>query len=403
MKMTMSNVNENALDSQRSAEDSDLLERSTRKRKVSGEVSGAAAVTPAESTPLENPSPAAVDVVAETPTDETNMQIESDGVPVRGAGLEPPPPIADALPRSYLDSVVGNGANAAPFLMDSLDDEEEAADLSGEDDLELEDSDPTYSCPQPASDHVAVASESDHPMTEEQMSQAHNVAPAVNTNVGMSAAPKTKPYGSWMIVTRKERRQPAQTSGPSTRAPVGGVGVDRGAAGSRYAPLETEEGSDAVPVAATSTHSSRRPDKQPVASGSGVVRQQTVSRRANVIANERQIANDRAEGRPGNHLEKDQAPRHSIASGSGSRRAAEEDEHVVVRGENGGQVVNSTRVHNGDSPVMAPVASTEFSQEHHTDPPDALDVEAPTFSRSVSISPSSGRIGSCPDFDSGGA
>nr|GMD04403.1 hypothetical protein Iba_chr06aCG17970 [Ipomoea batatas] len=216
----MSKVNENALDAQRSDEDSDLLERSTRKRKVSGEVSGAAAVNPTESTSLENPLPAAVDVVAETPTDETNIQIESDGVPVSGAGLEPPSPIAGALPRSYLDSV--------------------------------------------------VASERDHPMTEEQLSQAHNVAPVVHTNVGTSAAPKTKPYGSWMLVTRKERRPPAQKSGPSPRAPVGGAGVERGVAGSRYAPLETEEVSDAVPVATASANPSRRPDKQPVASAASV-------------------------------------------------------------------------------------------------------------------------------------
>nr|GMC97870.1 uncharacterized protein LOC109156749 [Ipomoea batatas] len=286
----MSNVNENALDSQRSSEDSDLLERSTRKRKVSDEATGNATVTPAEYTPLEKLSPAAVDVVAEMPTDEPNrsaMQIETDGVfhqdavPVSGAGMEPPAPIAEALPRSYLDSVVGSGAGAAPFLMASLSDEDDAADLSGDDDL--------------------------------------------------------------------ERRQPAQTSGPSTRAPVGGAGTERGAVGSRYAPLETEDGSGAVPEIVAQTLKPNRAGDQ--------------------------TNNLLAEGRTGTHLEKEQASRRHIASGSGSRRAAEEDEHVVVRGENGGQVVNSTRVNNGDSPVMAPVVSTELSQEHHTDPPDALDVE----------------------------
>nr|GMC62899.1 Transposon Ty3-I Gag-Pol polyprotein [Ipomoea batatas] len=324
-----------------------------------GLATGNATVTPAESTPLEKLSPAAVDVVAETPTDEPNrsaMQIETDGVPVSGAGMEPPAPTAEALPRSYLDSVVGNGASAAPFLMASLSDEDDAADLSGDDDL-------------------AVNSESGQPMTGQDLSPAHTATPVVNTNVGTNAAQRTKPYGSWMLVTRKERRQPAQTSGPSNRAPVGGAGNERGAVGSRYAPLEMEDGSGAVPANAAQTQPSRRPDKQPAVSGSGAVRQQAVSRRANVIVNERQITNDRAEGRPGNHLEKEQASRRHIASGSGSRRAAEEDEHVVVQVENGGQVVNSTRVNNGDSPVMAPVISTELSQELHTDPPDALDVE----------------------------
>nr|GLL37713.1 titin homolog isoform X2 [Ipomoea trifida] len=70
----------------------------------------------------------------------------------------------------------------------------------------------------------------------------------------------------------------------------------------------------------------------------------------------------RAQGRTENPLEKEQVSTRRIASGSGSRRAAEEDEHVVVRDENGGS-------------ESSPIASTDATSEHHADPLDALDVE----------------------------
>nr|GMD45723.1 uncharacterized protein LOC109156749 [Ipomoea batatas] len=325
--------------------DSDLLERSTRKRKVSEDDSGNTTVVSDEVTPPEQQSPA--EVVAETPLIEhtgTAMQIENDGVVPAdlGAEMTPPAPVAGALPRSYMDSVVGSGAD---------------------------------SCPHKVADQTAVEAESGQAMVDHTTSTPRSATPVVSTTAGTNAAQRPKPYGSWMLVTRKERRQSVQVSGPANRIPGGGAGNDRGASGSRYAPLETVDGSGTVPAIATQAQPRRRADKQPVVSGSAVVRNQATPRMANVIVNERQIVNDRAESQTGTQVATEQATRRHMASGSRSRRAAEKDEHVVVRGENGGQVVNSTKVVNGESPEMTTVASTETSPEHHADPPDALDVE----------------------------
>nr|GMD76299.1 ATG8-interacting protein 2-like [Ipomoea batatas] len=63
-------------------------------------------------------------------------------------------------------------------------------------------------------------------------------------------------------------------------------------------------------------------------------------------------------------------------TGSCSRRAAEEDEHVVIRGVQGGKVISSTTVQNGEKAMAtAPAASLPLT-EHHGDPPEDLDDEA---------------------------
>nr|GLL33563.1 uncharacterized protein LOC109146841 [Ipomoea trifida] len=63
------------------------------------------------------------------------------------------------------------------------------------------------------------------------------------------------------------------------------------------------------------------------------------------------------------------------SSGTSSRRAAEEDEHVVIRGENGGNLISSSRVYTGEVCVEAVPADGCSSPEHHGDPPDAFDPE----------------------------
>lgn len=72
--------------------------------------------------------------------------------------------------------------------------------------------------------------------------------------------------------------------------------------------------------------------------------------------------------------EKDQTPQ-SLSTGSGSRRAAAEDEHVVSRGEKGGQVISTSRVLNGEPIKDASAAVDNLSFEHHADPPNALNYE----------------------------
>nr|GLL49392.1 uncharacterized protein LOC109193865 [Ipomoea trifida] len=318
-----------ALSAQRSSEDSDLLERSTRKRKVNDGTSGTALPVPAETQPLEDTMapPSSVEVVGGGSSPAVDlpasaMQIEEvrDGIQSVAAdpdsGTPIPPPIANALPRSYLDTMAG----VTP---------------------------PTAS-------------------------------PAAGTQGGSAAAGKSKPYGSWMIVTRKDNRPIGRSNGsgkqPETggrNASAGGVTPTHSASGSRFAPLVEDSGADLPPP---QERHERRAGKQPVENGSEVARQPSRARRANVIVNERQIENDRAMARAVPTTETEQvASRQS--RGSGSRRAAEEDEHVVIRGEMGGQVIHSTRVVTEDVPTVSNEESADHSREHHTDPPDDFDME----------------------------
>lgn len=97
------------------------------------------------------------------------------------------------------------------------------------------------------------------------------------------------------------------------------------------------------------------------------------SRRANVIANGKQIMND-APAAPPSAREQTPTGGHTLR-GSCSRRAAEEDEHVVVRGEKGDNLIESTRVSIREQ-LHADTPNTACpSPEHHEDPPDGFDFD----------------------------
>ncbi|XP_019158270.1 PREDICTED: uncharacterized protein LOC109154983 [Ipomoea nil] len=59
----------------------------------------------------------------------------------------------------------------------------------------------------------------------------------------------------------------------------------------------------------------------------------------------------------------------------GLRRATEEDEHVVVGGEQGGLVIHSSRVFGGDEAGDLPSPVWHLTKEHHNDPPGHVDDE----------------------------
>nr|GMD52524.1 ribonuclease H [Ipomoea batatas] len=98
------------------------------------------------------------------------------------------------------------------------------------------------------------------------------------------------------------------------------------------------------------------------------------ARRANVIANENQIENEPTRPHSGTVTGKEptQGRRHT---GSSSRRAAEEDEHVVIRGAQGGKVISSTTVPNGETNMGEIPEANHPVDEHHGDPPGAIDAE----------------------------
>nr|GMD01724.1 uncharacterized protein LOC109156749 [Ipomoea batatas] len=342
----METENSNALSPQRYSEDSDLLERSTRKRKVGDGTSGEAQQNPVDATGMGQSSLGDVAVVEETPLSDhpaSAMQIEGDGTPMTvtdnssSSGAAAQTPAGVALPRSYLDSVDSCPTVRAEDEVEDMGDGEGLAD------------------PMAANPHTAN--------------------PGVRSALAESVNRRPKPYGSWMIVTRKDRRQAGRPPGPGHQGDTGGrttfAGGANQASGSRYAPLDDEVNAGDHQAA---EQPGRRADKQPAVSGSVAARQTTRSRRPNVIANEQQINNDRPNGRNSHPTATAQMPRRQ-ATGSGPRRAAEEDEHVVIRGEQGGQVINSTRVVNGDAPDPTTVVPTATTPEHHTDPPDDFDVE----------------------------
>nr|GMD54698.1 classical arabinogalactan protein 4-like [Ipomoea batatas] len=203
------------------------------------------------------------------------------------------------------------------------------------------------------------------------------------------ATPTRAPYGPWMIVTRKERRPPAS---PPAQGRQGERNGQRGNAdvarnsppvpGSRFAPLEAD--SEVPPTGqaleANADHGTLNPNQQGLddhtrhslsASASPGTRGRP--RRANVIANEKQIVNDTSAPSPAVPVRAPTTGRQS--TGSTSRRAAEEDEHVVIRGEMGGNVINSTRVTTGESSAAVTPDDVCHTPEHHADPPDGLDPE----------------------------
>nr|GMD45828.1 hypothetical protein Iba_chr10dCG13760 [Ipomoea batatas] len=228
---------------QRSPEDDDLLERSTKKTKVrigstgntsadnsgsspSGDLRSEAesdmvAETPSDAMPQQVSSDSPMQVEVDTPSDvmpqqvlsESPMQVEVDNlVPVAdvsataGGSAETPPPAVqgDGRPKSYLDSVVGQGTNAAPFLP-------VAPLVSGEEQVQ----------------HNEVQ---------------HNPPFPVEPSNGRGAASRARPYGPWMIVTRADRRPAGRPPGQN-----GSTGHNKGnnfATGSRFAPLDGSDNSD---------------------------------------------------------------------------------------------------------------------------------------------------------------
>nr|GLL37462.1 uncharacterized protein LOC109193892 [Ipomoea trifida] len=321
----------------------------TRKRKVTDGTSVADPQSPAETTTSGSSTPEGVEFVAETPLEDDPalaMQVEdasatphlpeaapdsgsrpSGRVPeaAPGSGTTPTAPIGNAPPRSP-DEAVG----------------ETSAGVAGV-------------------EQVAAM-------------PPHGNQPARN-NAAMAAPRRSNPYGSWMIVTRNDRRQSGRQSGNGKHTDTGGRAPTSGganrASGSRYAPLEEEEVTE-DPQAPEQP--ARRADKQPVVSGSDAARHRNRSRRANVVVNEKQIENDRSTHQPTATAITEPVSQRRMA-GLGPRRAAEEDEHVVIRGEQGGQVIHSTRVANGEAPVTTSIGPDNSSPEHHSDPPDGFDLE----------------------------
>nr|GMC75390.1 uncharacterized protein LOC109156749 [Ipomoea batatas] len=196
-----------------------------------------------------------------------------------------------------------------------------------------------------------------------------------------------RPYGPWMIATRKERRQqgrqgdqgrPAAPMAQTTNA--GHAKTAQIRSGSRFAPLENDElpkenddqnGSGMALGDANLETENTHNDTQP---GPSTSAPQRTARRANVIANEKQIANEvpRTNAQASAEKELGKGKRQTSVV---PRRAAEEDEHVVNRGAQGGSVICSTTVLSEETSDADHTSGAVPHTEHHGDPPEKVDEE----------------------------
>nr|GMD79749.1 uncharacterized protein LOC109193865 [Ipomoea batatas] len=162
---------------------------------------------------------------------------------------------------------------------------------------------------------------------------------ANGASVSKGKAPNvtTSPYDPRMIATRRERRAVGWPIGQGRTVEKSGqednlvvLAEDNVATqvveDNPEEPLPT---SGALPAATLSTTQGGR------------------SRRANVIVNEKLITNDPTIIRD-IPVTETTPPSSRRQSKKTPKRAAEEDEHVVVLVENGGTIINSSRVHNGE-------------------------------------------------------
>nr|GMC51518.1 uncharacterized protein LOC109158503 [Ipomoea batatas] len=351
-------MNTKTLSSQRSSEDLDLLERSTKKSKHIARGPADSAMEIVEETPqssgVGNEDMESEEVVAETPVGDqgaiglngsasdpaeaipATSDLGKDGhtsVPI--ADEEPAIPHGGVPARSYLDTVVGTGTEAnARVNEEAAADRDRSRGHSGENDGSAE---------------------------ERRVPLAGN-----------------RPYGSWMIVTRKERRQQGRPAGQTHP----GETTVQGSAGGRQKEIPTGTGSRFALLGNDDEQEGYEQQAETVALGGHQNRAQPTglggrSRRSNVIASEKQIQNEVHTPRavPTNERNLSTGRR---SSGACSRRAAEEDEHVVIRGEQGGKVTSTTVVHPDDaegSGVNDVPAMNQPTSEHHADPPGAIDEE----------------------------
>nr|GLL29616.1 uncharacterized protein LOC109158503 [Ipomoea trifida] len=392
----LSEKNLKMLATQRFSDEQDLLDRSTKKPKGGGSSS---APMDLENNDVQDPvlsegasDPDQVSLVEETP--QTEMPMELANSMMHDAGTEDggsesdhisqvaetPPmvtPVADPNVQTA-EPVVGNlpptnappgeqlqGDAPVPHQVDRVAQQPRSylATVVG-----------SGTAPRQDPDEVDNAGNENEQDRSDQQTAG---APSNMSNGGFTA----RPYGPWMIAQRRERRQ------NGIPAVQGRQGVTRGATrqpassdgglpagGSRFAPLENDNGPDVVaeedPRGAAGGRIAERADNQipPQAENRGR------SRRANVIVSEKQIANEKSNGGPAQSPATGSAPVRGPSS-SRANRAAEEEEHVVIRGEQGGKVVSSTRVSAVRTPMEIPVESMSVIPEHHGDPPVQHDDE----------------------------
>ncbi|XP_031124347.1 uncharacterized protein LOC116027061 [Ipomoea triloba] len=237
------------------------------------------------------------------------------------------------------------------------------------------------SCPTSPIEATVVVSTDQNADPGQAVANADPTAQVAGVQQGHQTSTRAKPYGPWMIAPRRDRRPTGRPAGPGKTVAIEGLpgnvsaaGPRANTSGSRFAPLEDDPTSENHSALEDSREPVHQRETQPAQQTAATTTRNQRTRRANVVVNERQIINEPAEGRLVSVLEKEESSR-ANQSASRPRRAAEEDEHVVICGEQGGQVINETRVVTGDAIAVAPNVNSNPMSEHHADPPNAWDEE----------------------------
>nr|GLL19578.1 uncharacterized protein LOC109158503 [Ipomoea trifida] len=352
--------NTKTLSNQRSAEDLDLLERSTKKSKQDAG----------------DPVVSEMEIVAETPLSsgdgiEDMVSVEEEAVSLGEdrSAMDPNgvvPDQVEVVPETPL--VVGNGQPPERISGDPVIPSGGAPARSYLD---------TESCPtRPKEAETEVPDPiPDGEVSVRRNDQNRSGEKHDGSTGGRPFVMGAHPYGPWMIATRRERRQQGRPLGQGRPAegvaqrPTSGRQMENNIGnGSRFALLDNDEGIDCHDNSGDKdTTGSQHTEARPAGLGGK-------QKRANVIVNEKQIQNEVQSSRSASETEKE-ASRGRRSAGGSSRRAAEEDEHVVIRGTQGGQITTTEVVQSGNNVAADAPAAPQTSPEHHGDPPEDFDAE----------------------------
>ncbi|XP_019150060.1 PREDICTED: uncharacterized protein LOC109146841 [Ipomoea nil] len=196
----------------------------------------------------------------------------------------------------------------------------------------------------------------------EQAPETEKEADIQSTKKAITAAKDPKiPFSTWMIAPKRGGKPQMVTSGQNEGDVEGILHGD-------VAEPEVAENYGQERPAGASERVNERGTRQLAVGGER-------GRRPNVVTSEKQIANDPVVAQGVQQNVEDSRPRIRRESGGSLRRAAEEDEHVVVRGERGGLVIRSSRVYVGDTGGDVPSPVWQPTKEHHSDPPGNFDDE----------------------------
>ncbi|XP_019198076.1 PREDICTED: uncharacterized protein LOC109191857 [Ipomoea nil] len=199
-------------------------------------------------------------------------------------------------------------------------------------------------------------------------------SPVSNAKAGEDKAS----FGAWMLVTKEDRRKGRRTTNGGGNHAAGQSPQGR----SRFAPIanmEEQVHDDLIAEPEFETEEEQLEggahamEKHKSGENQGTTKGRN-QRRPNVVVTEKQVANQPvAKTVPAARTVGGQDTR--VQSRVISRRAAEEEEHVVVRGSQGGVVVYTERIISEPACNTSPMRQLENMGEHFSDEPTGMEVD----------------------------